>query len=74
MNQKDRILAALRMEPRCGTTFLRWEDPIARYSARIHELRGDGFDITTRPCTLHNHKSPQVIFELQDPDQGKLFA
>ena len=68
MNQKTRILNALKLEPRCGTTFLDWH--IARYSARIHELRKEGHVITTRPCTLHKHESPQVIFELQD---GKLF-
>lgn len=69
-SQKDRILQALRLEPRCGTDFLRWG--IARYSARIHELRGMGYEIVTRTCKLHRHDSPQVVFELVDADQGRL--
>lgn len=71
-SQRDRILQALKLEPRCGTTFLHWG--IARYSARIHELRGMGYEIVTKPCKLHRHESSQVVFELVDADQQRLFA
>lgn len=70
MNQRDRILAALKLEPRCGTTFLNWRIP--RYSARIGELRAEGYEITTRPCTLHEHETRQTVFELVEADQLRL--
>ena len=73
MSQRDRILDALRLEKRCGTDFLRFDPPIARYSARIHELRGEGYEIVTEPCRLHRHESAQVVFELVDNDQRSLF-
>ena len=62
MTQKARILNALRRDPTCGTTFLDWHIP--RYAARIYELRIEGHDIISRPCTLHAHESPQVVYEL----------
>ena len=67
MNQKDRILAALQLEPRCATTFLDWR--IGRAAARINELRDEGHDIITRPCQLHHHDNPQVVYELVDTNQ-----
>jgi hypothetical protein len=72
--QRERILDALRLEKRCGTDFLRFDPPIARYSARIHELRAEGHEIVTHPCQLHRHESTQVVFELVDADQRSLFA
>jgi len=70
MSQKQRILDALKLEPRCGTTFLDWHMP--RYSARVYELRAEGHDIITRPCQLHRHDSPQMVYELVDSDQMSL--
>ncbi len=67
MTQKDRILAALRMEPRCATTFLDWR--IGRAAARVSELRAEGYEIITRRCQLHHHDNPQVVYELVESDQ-----
>lgn len=72
-SQQQRILDALRLEARCGTDFLGWDPPIARYSARIGELRAQGHRITTRPCQLHAHESRQFVFELETSDQGSLW-
>ena len=68
--QKDRILGALKLEPRCATTFLDWR--IGRAAARIRELRQEGHDIITRPCQLHHHDNPQVVYELVESDQMRL--
>ena len=67
MNQKTRILSALQLEPRCATVFLDWR--IGRAAARINELRDEGYDIITRPCQLHHHDNPQVVYELADTNQ-----
>jgi hypothetical protein len=67
MNQKQRILNALKLGPVCGTDLLRWGIP--RYAARVAELRKAGHDIITRPCRLHDHESPQVVYEMQTKDQ-----
>lgn len=72
-NQRQRILDALKMEKRCGTDFLKWEPPIARYSARIEELRKTGYDIKTEPCKLHTHTFQQFVYRLETADQGALF-
>ncbi len=64
MTQKDRILGALQLEPRCATTFLDWR--IGRAAARVSELRQEGHEIITRPCRLHHHDNPQVVYELVD--------
>lgn len=74
MKQTDRILGALKLEKRCGTDFLRFEPPIARYSARIQELRDAGHEIVTQPCKLHRHETTQYTYELVDKDQGRLFT
>jgi hypothetical protein len=66
-SQKDRILQALKLEPRCATTFLDWR--IGRPAARIGELRQEGHDIITRRCQLHIHDNPQVVYELVESDQ-----
>ena len=71
-SQRDRILAALKLEPRCGTDFLRWY--IGRYGARIQELRDEGYEIVKRPCKLHQHDTRQFVYELVDADQQRLFA
>jgi hypothetical protein len=70
MTQKQRILEALKAGPVCGTTFLGWYMP--RYSARILELRSEGYEITTRRCQMHDHENPQTIFELAEIDQLSL--
>jgi len=70
MNQKQRILAALKMGPVCGTVMLGWHIP--RYSARILELRDEGYEIIRRPCRLHYHDSQQYVYELAESDQLRL--
>jgi hypothetical protein len=67
MTQKDRILQALKLEPRCATTFLDWR--IGRPAARVLELRQEGHDIITRRCQLHHHDNPQVVYELVESAQ-----
>ena len=67
MNQKQRILNALKLGPVCGTDLLRWSIP--RYAARIAELRKAGHDIVTRPCRLHDHETPQFVYEMVEKDQ-----
>jgi hypothetical protein len=58
------------MGPVCGTVMLRWYIP--RYAARIHELRAEGYEITSRTCKLHIHESPQTVYELVESDQLSL--
>jgi hypothetical protein len=70
MTQKQRILAALRMGPVCGSQMAGWY--INRYGARIGELRDEGYEISKRPCELHRHQSNQFVYELADPDQMSL--
>lgn len=70
MNQRERILNALKLGPVCGTDMLRWN--IARGAARIHELKAEGYQITTRPCKLHRHESAQIVYELETTDQMSL--
>lgn len=74
MNQKERVLMMLKQGPVCGTDFLRVYVP--RYSARILELRQQGYAINTRPCKnqFHQHESAQTVFELEAIDQQRLFA
>jgi hypothetical protein len=69
-SQKQRILGALKLGPVCGTTLLGWSMP--RYAARIYELRAEGHEITSRPCQLHHHESPQIVYELAELDQLRL--
>lgn len=72
MNQRERVLMMLKAGPVCGTDFLRVYVP--RYSARILELRQQGFLIESRPCRSqsHGHQSPQTVFELAHADQMRL--
>lgn len=72
MNQQQRVLAALKAGPICGTELLRMRIP--RYSARILELRQAGHVIETRPCRnqFHQHESVQTVFELATVDQMRL--
>ena len=63
-NQRGRILRVLRWAPQCGARFL--EMHIPRYSARIWELRREGYQITRRRCDVshHAHYSRQYLYEL----------
>jgi hypothetical protein len=70
VNQKDRILAALKLGPICGSVMASWY--INRYAARIYELRSEGYEISRRPCQLHHHDSQQYVYELAEPDQMSL--
>lgn len=72
MNQRERVLMMLKAGPVCGTDFLRVYVP--RYSARILELRQQGFLIESRPCknTWHGHETAQTVYELVEIDQLRL--
>ena len=70
MNQRQQILEKLRQGPACGAQFAAMY--INRYSARIAELRSQGYVITKRPCRLHDwHRGTQWVYELE---QERLFA
>ncbi len=60
--QRQRVLAALRDGPVCGTEFL--EMHIPRYAARIMELR-ETLTITNELCRKHSHYSRQTVYRLQ---------
>ena len=64
MTQQERIQLHLQDEPTCGTSFLNWHIP--RYAARIHELRGKGYQITSERCQIeyHHHLSAQTVYTL----------
>ena len=73
MTQKETILRSLIDRGSvgvCGTEFLDMHIP--RYSARIHELKADGYTITTRRCdiTTHRHLSGQTAFVYTPTPQG----
>lgn len=72
VRQRDRVLGALKLGPTCGTTFLEWRIP--RYGARVYELRQEGYEIVSRPCRMHRHENPQIVYELTEMDQGRLFG
>ena len=65
MTQRQQILERLKARPTCGTVFLKMQIP--RYAARISELRGDGWWITTRRCREagHGHRTRQVVYTLK---------
>ena len=63
-SQKARILAWLTQRHLCSTTLL--EQRIPRGAARILELRSDGWDIETRECTQHEHRTRQVEYVLHN--------
>ncbi len=75
MSQKQVTLAMLRNVPDgiCGTVFL--QNNIPRYSARIADLRADGYTIDTLPCDhpYHHHASRQWKFALAAVSQPALF-
>lgn len=74
MTQKERILAALKLEPVCSLAPNDWVPAIRRTAARVNDLKHDGHEITTRPCKLHDYETAQhVVYELVDQDQGRLF-
>ena len=61
--QRGRVLRWLRVEPLCGTDFL--VSGIPRYSARIYELRKEGYRIEKKQCDVHPyHRSRQYLYEL----------
>jgi hypothetical protein len=70
MSQKSKILGMLELGPVCGTRFL--SEYMPRYAARIHDLRSDGHTITTEPCRLHDHSTPQVVYRLETESQMSL--
>ena len=64
MTQRDRVLSLLRDGPVCSTTFL--SEHVPRFSARLFELRNDGYRIIKRRCEAHPwHR--QYEFVLVEP-------
>jgi len=75
MTQKERVLNELTWRHSvCSTRFL--EAHIPRAAARIAELRAEGYLIVTETCNdpYHNHKTRQVQYRLQQPEQTVFFS
>ena len=70
MTRKARTLELLRMAPRCGQE-LQDGGSGYRYSARIGELRSEGYAITNKTCVRHPHTARMVEFTLQGWDDGQ---
>lgn len=69
MTQKDRLLQALRLGPVCSFRFYDHPGLTHRIAARVFDLRSEGYQITSRACTLHDHESNAVLYELDEIDQ-----
>jgi hypothetical protein len=74
MSQTERILARLNYGPLCSLEPLDWEPRITRTAARIQDLRDAGQEIASTPCKHPNPTAAHVVYELADPDQGRLFT
>lgn len=62
--QRQRVLALIAESWTCGTTFLELRLP--RATARLHELKRDGYVIQRRRCISHDwHESPQWEWRLE---------
>lgn len=72
MTQKDRLLATLKLGPVCSFYFYQHPGLTHRIAARVWDLRQDGHQITSRACTLHEHESSAVLYELAEADQMSL--
>lgn len=60
MSQRVEVLRLLRNGPVCSTQFLTAHIP--RFSARVFELRQDGYQIVKRQCRAHPwHKQWEFI-------------
>ena len=71
MTRKDDALFLLKIGPRCGQAFV--EAGVGyRYSARIFDLREDGFVIEDHPCTRHDHRAAMVEYRLAGWDDGQM--
>ena len=55
MSQKQTILDMLRRRDVCGDELYALH--MGRYAARVHELRADGYEILSRICKQHRHRS-----------------
>jgi hypothetical protein len=71
-SQKAKLHALLQIRPRCG------QELVAagigyRYSARVYDLREDGFTISDRACVKHEHRAAMVEYVLEgwDDRQGE---
>lgn len=54
--QAATILGILRARPLCSQEIYDPSGPIThRLAARIHDLRRDGWPISSEPCRRHNH-------------------
>lgn len=69
-SQKQRILDALHLEPRCSLEFLDWTPRITRGAARIQDLKDDGHTIMSDTCRLHDYETAtHVKYTLATSDQ-----
>ncbi len=69
--QRDRVLAMLMdRDAVCGSDF--YSARLPRATARIFELKRDGFVIERRRCTrAHDHESPMFEWTLVAMPQGR---
>ena len=71
MTRKDDALFLLKIGPRCGQELV--EAGVGyRYSARIFDLREDGWTIADRPCTRHKHRAAMVEYRVAGWDDGQM--
>lgn len=70
--QKERLLDTLKLGPVCSFRFYDHPGLTHRIAARVWDLRQDGHIITSRACTLHDHESNAVLYELAETDQLSL--
>jgi hypothetical protein len=69
MTQKEAVLQALKMGPVCSFAFYESSRLTHRLGARIYDLRRDGYEISSKPCRMHDHESYAVVYELAETDQ-----
>ena len=63
-SQKARILAWLTQRHLCATTIREQQIPCG--PTVISKLRSEGWDIETRECTQHEHRTRQVEYVLHN--------
>ena len=72
--QAGAVLEALERGPVCSFQFYA-ESPLThRIAARIYDLKGRGYAITQRPCTVHPHAGAAVLYELESATSGRVVS
>lgn len=71
VTQRERVLDRLRKGPICTSDIYEDDWITHRLAARIHDLRSEGWIITTRPCqnTRHRHRSAAVEYVMESDGQ-----